>query len=168
MLRYLLNITQPILVIFLTTALFLSQINQTFSSAISGIITTAFGISTISSLLDAKNLELKHQKQNIAQKDRQIRQQKKQFQKRKLAVQRYGRSVFQRTWKVATRTISSLPSRTIPIVGSVVVVGGVLWEFRDACQQQAEIAELYREFQVEPPTEDRTMKTVCQVTREYL
>ena len=170
--RYLRNNIPIFIIISLTITLFLSHTNQTFNNAISGIISTAFGIRTISiflnSALDTKDLELKHQQKAIDSKDRQIRQQKKQIQKIKLIVERYGKSVFSRTRKVSRSTISSLPSRTIPILGSAVAVGGALWEVRDACQRRVDIAKLYNEFQLESPPKDDFLDAVCEALEKYL
>jgi len=111
--------------------------------------------------LAAKDLKLTRQKETIARKERKIRSHQKLFQKRKLAVKRYGKSMINRTRKLITKTLVSVPGEAMPVIGAFVVAGGTAYEIYTACQNLKDIQQLQLEFGVGEMPEKGIMGAVC-------
>ena len=104
-----------------------------FNAALSGAISTAFGIQTVADIAA----------QRLAGKDRIIRQQTADTTKRGAAVRKFGNRLNARTKRVATRSVAAIPAEAIPYLGIAVLITGTAYELYEACQSVQDLEILY-------------------------
>jgi hypothetical protein len=143
----------------LLTATFLALIatniltltNAAFNAAVSGLIGTAFGIRTVSSLLQSK----------IAAQDVAIEKHKANAMKHRAATRKFGARLASRTKRVAAKSIAAIPAEAIPFIGVAVIVADTSYELYAACQTIKDLDQLYTEFEMSDETPDDAMHSVC-------
>ena len=143
----------------LLTATFLALIatniltltNAAFNAAVSGLLGTAFGIRTVSSLLQSK----------IAAQDLAIKKHKATAMKRRVATRKFGARLASRTKRVAAKSIAAIPAEAIPFIGVAVIVADTSYELYAACQNIKDLDQLYTEFVMSDETPDDAMHSVC-------
>ena len=135
----------------LVTSNVLSLTHSAFNAALSGIVSTAFGVRTVSGMMQAKiasqGVELK--KQAALQADRQR------------SARKFGARLASRTKRVAAKSIAAIPAEAIPFVGVAVLIADTGYELYAACETLRDLDELYRELGIEEGTPDDTMHSVC-------
>lgn len=125
MYRWLKRILITAMIVGLLISNVLSLTSAAFSSLISGVITGATGIKTLSQL-------------NKEALDRQ-----------RLAVKRIGNRLVERTKRMIARTTVSSTVKWIPILGGTVAVGLTIWELSDYCDSLQDLDELYKDMDID-------------------
>jgi len=96
----------------LIAANILTLTNTAFNAALSGLMGTALGIRTVSSMMQSK----------ITYQDKTIKKHKVNAIKRKAATRKFGTRLTSRTKRVATKSIAAIPAEAIPFIGGTVSV----------------------------------------------
>lgn len=165
MIRYIRKIILTFTIISLITTNLLTLFHKPFTTALSKALSTAFGVSSVTSALetalDARTLESQRQIKAIANKDNLLKTHQQKAQRRKAAIRHYGHSATLRTKRLIKKTLAAIPAESVPILGTAVIVGGSAYEIYTACQNLKDIEVLYSEFQVEGSPENSFMSKVC-------
>ena len=143
----------------LTTATFLALIttniltltNTAFNAALSGLMGTALGVRTVSSLAQAK----------IASQDKAIKKHKTTALNRKAATRKFGTRVASRTRRIAAKSIAAIPAESIPFIGVSVLIADTGYEMYAACETITDLDLLYSELAMADETPDDVMHSVC-------
>jgi hypothetical protein len=166
LISYLKNIILTAIILALITTNLLTLLYQPFTTVLSSVIGTAFGIATVTSILEtalnARDLKLDQQQKIIASKDQQMKMDNQRTLQRKSAIKRFGKSVTLRTKQLIKRTLAAIPAESIPVIGTAVVVGGTAYEIYVACENLKDIQRLQQVFGVGEWTENGIMETLCQ------
>jgi hypothetical protein len=166
LISYLKNIILTAIILALITTNLLTLLYQPFTTVLSSVIGTAFGIATVTSILEtalnARDLKLDQQQKIIASKDQQMKMDNQKMLQRKSAIKRFGKSVTLRTKQLIKKTLAAIPAESIPVIGTAVVVGGAAYEIYVACENLKDIQQLQQEFEVGESTENGIMETICQ------
>lgn len=107
----------------------LSLTSSAFHGMLSAALSTAIGVKTV---------HQGAQRQLLAQRD---------------AVKRSGRRIAERTQRMAVRGASSLPLRSLPLIGSAAAVAWGAAEWIAQCENARDIQRLYEEMEIEDDTE---------------
>jgi hypothetical protein len=99
----------------LITTNILTLTSTVFNAAVSGLMVTALGIRTVSSLMQSK----------ITSQDKAIKKHKATTLKRKAATRRFGTRLASRTKRVAAKSIAAIPAESIPLLGVAVIIARV-------------------------------------------
>ena len=142
-------LTTTFLALIVTNILTLT--NAAFNAAVSGLLGTAFGIRTVSSLLESK----------IAAQDVAIKKHKANAMKHRAATRKFGARLSSRTKRVAAKSIAAIPAEAIPFIGVAVIVADTSYELYAACQNIKDLDQLYTEFEMSDETPDDAMHSVC-------
>jgi hypothetical protein len=104
----------------------LTLTNAAFNAALSGAISTAFGVATVTEALQSK-----------------IAKQQAAAKSRKVAARKFGTSLATRTKRVAAASVASIPAEAIPFLGVGLMVAGTAYELYEACESMRDLDELY-------------------------
>jgi hypothetical protein len=129
----------------------LSLTHSAFNAALSGLVATALGIRTVSSLMQSK----------LATQDNAIKKHKATANKRKAATRRFGTRLAKRTKRVAAKSIAAIPAESIPVIGVAVLIADTGYELYAACESIRDLDELYSYMGMEGETPDDVMHSVC-------
>lgn len=129
----------------------LTLTNTAFNSAISGLIGTALGIKTVSSLLQDK----------IAARDMKIEKQKASAIKRQVATRNFGTRLASRTKRVAAKSIAAIPAEAIPFVGVAVLIADTGYELYAACETMRDLDAFYLEMGVQAEVSGDAIHAAC-------
>ena len=129
----------------------LTLTNAAFNTAISGLLGSALGVKTVSSLLQGK----------LAAQDKALKSQKAKALKHKAATRKFGKRLAVRTRKVAAKSIAAIPAEAIPFIGVALLVADTSYELYAACQSIKDLDTLYAELEIADETNEDTMHTVC-------
>ena len=166
MIRHIRKIILTAIILALITTNILTLLYQPFTTALSTAIGTAFGIKTVTSILetalDARVVTLDRQKKTIAKKNQQLKIHQQKARQRKATIRRYGKAVTLRTKRLIKRTLASIPAESIPFIGTAVMIGGTAYEIYVACENLKDIQQLQQEFDVGKSGESGIMEQVCQ------
>ncbi len=135
----------------LLTSNVLTLTNSAFNAALSGLMGTAFGISTVA---DAMNTRLTKKNTQIASQQAAIKTQKK-------AAQRFGRRLTTRTGKLVATSIAELPAEAIPLLGIPVLIAATAYEIKMACDTLDDLDTLYAELGMDDRIDKGVMGEVC-------
>jgi hypothetical protein len=83
-----------------------------FNAALSGLVGTALGIRTVSSMMQTK----------LASKEKAIKKHQSTAIKRKAAIRKFGTRLATRTRRVAAKSIAAIPAESIPFIGVAVLI----------------------------------------------
>ncbi|NQY03407.1 MAG: hypothetical protein HRT76_09130 [Halieaceae bacterium] len=122
-----------------------------FNAALSGAISTAFGIQTVADIAA----------QRLAGKDRIIRQQMADTAKRRAAVRKFGNRLSARTKRVATRSVAAIPAEAIPYLGIAVLITGTAYELYEACQSVQDLEILYDALSLNESPPEGAVSAAC-------
>jgi hypothetical protein len=86
-----------------------------FNAAVSGLMGTALGIRTVSSMMQTK----------LTSQDKAIKKHKTTTLKRKAATRKFGTRHASRTKRVAAKSIAAIPAESIPLLGVAVIIARV-------------------------------------------
>ncbi len=135
----------------LITTNILTLTNTAFNAAISGLMGTALGIRTVSSMMQSK----------IASQDKAIKKHKATALKRKAATRRFGTRLASRTKRVAAKSIAAIPAESIPLIGVAVLIADTGYELFAACEIVRDLDELYSDFGIDEEAPDDVLHSVC-------
>jgi hypothetical protein len=125
--------------------------NTAFNSAISGLMGTALGIRTVSSMVQTK----------LASQNKAIKKHQTSAIKRKAATRRFGTRLASRTKRVAAKSIAAIPAESIPFIGVAVLIADTGYELYAACETVSDLDQLYGELGIEDDMPDDVMHSVC-------
>lgn len=111
----------------------LTVTNTAFNAAVSGLMGTALGIRTISSMMQTK----------LTGQDKAIKKRAAVQAKRKAATRRFGTRLVSRTKRVAAKSIAAIPAEAIPFLGVAVLIADTGYELYAACETMRDLDELY-------------------------
>ena len=127
------------------------QHNTAFNAALSGLMATALGILTVSSMMQSK----------IASQDKAIKNHQSTTIKRKAAIRKFGARLASRTKRVAARSIAAIPAESIPFLGVAVLIADTVYELYAACETITDLDQLYSDLEMVDETQDDVMHSVC-------
>lgn len=129
----------------------LTLTHTAFNAAISGLMGTALGVRTVSSMMQTK----------LASKDAAIKKQKTTNLDRKAATRRFGTRLTSRTKRVAAKSIAAIPAEAIPFLGVAVLIADTGYELYAACETITDLDQLYADMGISGETPDDVMHSVC-------
>ncbi|MEM1402633.1 MAG: hypothetical protein AAGG55_04830 [Pseudomonadota bacterium] len=153
MLRLLLRLTLATTLTLSVASNLLLLTSATFNTAISGVLATALGVRTVSSVLSSRL---------AASQARTAGQ--------RVATRKFGQRLAARTSRVAARSIAAIPAEAVPYLGAAVIVGTVSYELYAACETLEELNTLYTDLGVDEEVPRDTLSYICDPPdfREYL
>ena len=142
-------LTLSFLALIVTNVLTLTS--TAFNAALSGLMSTALGVQTVSDALrgklDAKNKTIKkHTATSI---------------KRKAAAKRFGKRLTSRTNRVAAASVAAFPEEAIPFLGVTLLIAGTSYELYEACNSMKDLDELYSDMGMADETPNDVLHSVC-------
>jgi len=132
----------------------LTLTNAAFNTALSGLMGTALGIRTVSSMMQTK----------LSSQDKAIKKHKATAIKRKAATRRFGTRLASRTKRVAAKSIAAIPAESIPFIGVAVLIADTGYELYAACETVKDLDQLYSDFGMEDEVPDGALYSVCNPT----
>jgi hypothetical protein len=145
--RLLLNAS---LLALLTTNI-LSLTNTAFNAALSGLMSSALGIRTVSGALHAR----------IANQDKVIKKHRATALNRKAATRKFGQRLASRTQRVAAKSIAAIPAESIPFIGVAVLIADTGYELYAACETVSDLDQLYSDLGMADETPTDVIHSVC-------
>jgi hypothetical protein len=136
----------------LITTNILALTSTAFNAAVSGLMGTALGIRTVSSMMQSK----------ITSQDKAIKKHKATTLKRKAATRRFSTRLATRTKRVAAKSIAAIPAESIPFIGVAVIIADTEYELYAACETVRDLDQLYGDLGMADETPDDVMHSVCQ------
>ena len=109
-------ISTTVLALLTTNILTLSS--TAFNAALSGLMGTALGIRTVSSMMQTK----------LTSQDKAIKNQAAVQAKGKAAAKKFGTRLASRTKRVAVKSIAAIPAEAIPFLGVAVLIADTGYE----------------------------------------
>lgn len=129
----------------------LTLTNTAFNAALSGLLGTALGIRTVSSMMQSK----------ITYQDKTIKKHKVNAIKRKAATRTFGNRLTSRTKRVAAKSIAAIPAEAIPFIGVAVIIADTGYELYAACQTITDLDQLYSDLGMADEPPDDALHSVC-------
>jgi hypothetical protein len=129
----------------------LTLTNAAFNAAVSGLVGTALGIHTVSSMMHSK----------FAIQERAIKKHQSTTLKRKAATRKFGTRLASRTKRVAAKSIAAIPAESIPFIGVAVLIADTGYELYAACETVRDLDQLYSDLGMADETPDDVMHSVC-------
>jgi hypothetical protein len=120
----------------LLTTNILALTSTAFNAAVSGLMGTALGIRTVSSMMHSK----------IASQVKVIKKQAAIQATRKAATKRFGTRLASRIKRVAAKSIAAIPAESIPLIGVAVLIADTGYELYAACETVRDLDQLYGEL----------------------
>jgi hypothetical protein len=120
----------------LITTNILTLTSTAFNAAVSGLIGTALGIRTISSMMQTK----------LASQSKTIKQHKTTNLQRKAATRKFGTRLASRTKRVAAKSIAAIPAESIPFIGVAVLIADNGYGLYAACETARDLDQLYADL----------------------
>jgi hypothetical protein len=142
-------LTASFLALFTTNILTLTS--TAFNVALSGLVGTALGIRTVSSMMQTK----------ITSQDKAIKKHQSTATRRKAATRKFGTRLASRIKRVAAKSIAAIPAESIPFIGVAVLIADTGYELYAACENIRDLDELYADMGIEDETPDDVMHSVC-------
>lgn len=130
----------------------LTLTSTAFNAAVSGLIGTALGVSTVTSAMHSK----------IISRDQSIKKHKVTALKRNAATKKFGTRLVNRTKRVAAKSIAAIPAESIPFIGVAVLIADTGYELYAACETVSDLDQLYMDLGVEDESPDDVMHSVCE------
>lgn len=122
------------------------------NALVSGLMASAFGVSSVTSSLHSRLATQQNETQKMASK----------VEAQRVAAQRIGTRLVSRSRRMAIRTMASMPAKALPIVGTTVIVAGTIWELRDLCEGLGDVKDLYAELEIDEPLDRNALQVVCR------
>lgn len=129
----------------------LTLTNAAFSAAVSGLMSTALGVRTVSSMMQTK----------LASQDKAIKKQAAIQANRKAATRKFGQRLTSRTKRVAAKSIAAIPAESIPFIGVAVLIADTGYELYAACETVKDLDQLYSDLGMDEQAADDVMHSVC-------
>ena len=115
-------LTASFLALIATNVLTLTS--TAFNVALSGLMSTALGVRTVSSMMQTK----------LASQAKAIKKQAAIQTKRKAATRKFGTRLASRTKRIAAKSIATIPAESIPFIGVGVLIADTGYELYAACE----------------------------------
>jgi hypothetical protein len=125
--------------------------NTAFNATLSGLMGTALGIRTVSSMMQSK----------LATQDKTIKKHQSTAIKRKAATRKFGTRLASRTRRVAAKSIAAISAESIPFIGVAVLIADTGYELYAACETVRDLDQLYADLGMVDETPDDVMHSVC-------
>ena len=122
----------------------LTLTSTAFNAAVSGFMSTALGVATVTEALQSK----------IAKQDKAIK-------KRKAATRKFGNRLTGRTKRVAAASVAAIPGEAIPLLGVGLLMVGTAYELYEACESMKDLDELYAGLGMEDEVPGDVLGEVC-------
>ena len=122
----------------------LTLTSSAFNAALSGFMSTALGVATVTEALQSK----------IAKQDKAIR-------KRKAVTRKFGNRLTARTKRVATASVAAIPGEAIPFLGVGILIAGTAYELYEACESMKDLDELYAGLGMDEEVPGDVVREVC-------
>jgi hypothetical protein len=135
----------------LITTNILTLTSTAFNAAVSGLMGTALGIRTVSSMMQTK----------LTSQDRAIKKQAAVQANRKAATRKFGTRLSSRTKRVAAKSIAAIPAESIPFIGVAVLIADTGYELYAACETVRDLDELYADLGMADEVQGDAMHSVC-------
>jgi hypothetical protein len=135
----------------LITTNILTLTSTAFNAAVSGLMGTALGIRTVSSMMQTK----------IASQDKAIKKHKATTIKRKAVTRKFGNRLASRTKRVAAKSIAAIPAESIPFIGVAVLIADTGYELYAACETVRDLDQLYSDLGMTGETPVDVIHSVC-------
>jgi hypothetical protein len=135
----------------LITTNILTLTSTAFNAAVSGLMGTALGIRTVSSMMQTK----------IASQDKALKKQAAVQANRRAATRRFGTRLTTRTKRVAAKSIAAIPAESIPFIGVAVLIADTTYELYAACETVRDLDQLYADLGMEGEVPEDAMHSVC-------
>ena len=142
-------ITTSFLALIATNILTLTS--TAFNAALSGLMGTALGIRTVSSVMQTK----------LNRQDTAIKRQSAVQTKRKAATRKFGTRLASRTKRVTAKSIAAIPAEAIPFLGVGVLIADTGYELHAACEAVRDLDQLYSELGMPDEAPDDVMHSTC-------
>lgn len=123
----------------------LTLTSTAFKAALSGFMSTALGVATVTEALQSKIA-----KQQVAAKSR------------KVTARKFGTKLATRTKRVAAASVAAIPAEAVPFLGIGVLVAGTAYELYEACESMRDLDELYAGLGMEDEVPGDVVREVCQ------
>lgn len=89
------------------------------------------------------------------------RRQSSQLETQRSATRNMGKSMIDRSKRMATRSVAEIPSSAIPFAGTAILFTFTLWEFKQLCEGLYDLEELYKQAELEEEVDADVLQTVC-------
>ena len=129
----------------------LTLTSTAFNAALSGLVGSALGIRTVSSMMQTK----------LATQHKAIKKHQSTATRRKAATRNFGTRLARRTKRVAAKSIAAIPAESIPFIGVAVLIADTGYELYAACETMQDLDELYLELGVQEEASGNAIHTVC-------
>ncbi len=129
----------------------LTLTNAAFNGVVSGLMGTALGIHTVSSMMQTK----------LSSQDKTIKKQAAVQTKRKAATRKFGTRLASRTKRVAAKSMAAIPAESIPFIGVAVLIADTGYELYAACETVKDLDQLYSDLGMADETPDDVLHSVC-------
>ena len=129
----------------------LTLTHSAFNAGVSGLMWTALGVRTVSSMMQTK----------LTSQDRTLKKHKATTIKRKAATRKFGTRLASRTKRVAAKSIAAIPAESIPFIGVAVLIADTGYELYAACESLRDLDQLYSDLGMAEETRDDVMHSVC-------
>ena len=130
----------------------LTLTSTAFNAAVSGLLGTALGVRTVSSMMQSK----------ITSQQRAITKQRAATIRNKAATRKFGARLASRTRRVAAKSIAALPAESIPFLGIAVLIADTGYELYAACETITDLDQLYSDLGLADEIPDDAMLSVCE------
>ncbi|MGI9569436.1 MAG: hypothetical protein ACR2PH_06800 [Desulfobulbia bacterium] len=131
----------------------LTLTSASFNAALSGFMTTAMGVATVTEALNNR----------IAEQDKAIKKHQTSAIKRKAATRKFGTRLATRTKRVAAASVAAIPGEAIPFLGFGILMAGTAYELYEACESMKDLDELYAGLGMEDDVPGDVVREVCEV-----
>ena len=129
----------------------LTLTSAAYNAALSGALTTALGVRTVTGALDAK----------LQSRDAALARQQATTLQRRAAARRFGNALVARSQRVAARSIAAIPMESLPYIGVAAIVAGTAYELYAMCQTLEDLDQLYSELGIASDVPPDTMESIC-------
>jgi len=147
--------TKRLLLILTLLALVATNIltltSTAFNTTLSGLVGTALGIRTVSSMMQSK----------LATQGKVIKKHQSTATRRKAATRKFGTRLASRTKRVAATSIAAIPAESVPFLGVSLLIAGTSYELYEACETIEDLDQLYSDLGMVDETPDDAMHAVC-------
>lgn len=158
---------------------FLTLTHTAFNAALSGLLATALGVQTVSSVLRSKlathRKAIQTQKMAINKQRNEIDRQRKSVESHKAAAHRekvaaakrrdaakhFGKRLVARTRRLAAASLAAIPAESIPFIGVSVLIAGTAYELYAACESLRDLQQLYSEMDMAEEVPEDVMVGIC-------
>ena len=129
----------------------LTLTSTAFNAAVSGFMSTALGVATVTEALQTK-----------------VTKQQATAKSRKIAARKFGTRLATRTKRVAAASVAAIPAEAIPFLGVGVLVAGTAYELYEACESMKDLDELYAGLGMADELPGDVVREVCEVELDFL